>query len=177
MENTKKQNSMWSAPVIIAAVVSALLLLAVLAFSLVSRTGYFDRKNVAMTVGEEPISVLEFQYNYANAVNAFYSEYYDYSLDSQINYGMAFVVMQYSKDGYAYYYADECYIPYFDTTSDWNSISEQMYGSNFPVTEYTSSCVARALPCTYPFHASETCFFCSTLSRLMGMLCSFSIPK
>ena len=33
----------------------------------------------------------------------FYSEYYD-ALDSQINYGMAFVVMQYSKDGYAYYY-------------------------------------------------------------------------
>ena len=61
----------------------------------------------------------------------FYSEYYDDSLDSQINYGMAFVVMQNSKDGYAYYYADECYIPYYDTTSDWNSISEQIGADYF----------------------------------------------
>ena len=34
------------------------------------------------------------------------------------NTGMAFVIMQSSKDGYAYYYPDKCYIPYFDTTSD-----------------------------------------------------------
>lgn len=61
----------------------------------------------------------------------FYSEYYDSAIDSQIDYGMAFVVMQYSKDGYAYYYADECYIPYYDTTSDWNSISKQIEDDYF----------------------------------------------
>lgn len=56
----------------------------------------------------------------------FYNEYYDYSIDPECDYGMAFVIMQSSKDGYAYYYPDKCYFPYFDTTSDWETISAQL---------------------------------------------------
>lgn len=55
----------------------------------------------------------------------FYSEYYDSSVD-QLDYGMAFVVMQKSENGYAYYYRDKCYTLYFDITSDWDTISENL---------------------------------------------------
>lgn len=56
----------------------------------------------------------------------FYSEYYDDSSDPQADYGMAFVIMQKSENGYAYYYQDKCYVPYFDTTSDWDTISDKI---------------------------------------------------
>lgn len=51
----------------------------------------------------------------------FYSEHYGEGLD----YSMAFVIMQKSEDGYVYYYRDKCYIPYYDTTDDWDIISEK----------------------------------------------------
>ena len=56
----------------------------------------------------------------------FYGEYYDGYLDNKPNYGIAFVIMQESKDGYAYYYRDVCYMPYFDVTNDWQTISAKL---------------------------------------------------
>ena len=56
----------------------------------------------------------------------FYSEYYDNHLQPEPDYGMAFGVMQYSENGYAYYYPDQCCLPYFDTTDDWESISSKL---------------------------------------------------
>ena len=55
----------------------------------------------------------------------FYNEYYD-SDSSEMDYAMAFVIMQKSEDGYGYYYRDKCYVPYFDTTCDWTVISQKM---------------------------------------------------
>ena len=54
----------------------------------------------------------------------FYDEYYDDSIDPTINYGMAFVIMQKSEDGYVYYYQDTCYAPYFDTRDDFHTVME-----------------------------------------------------
>lgn len=56
----------------------------------------------------------------------FYNEYSDGSTKTECDYGMAFVIMQSSKDGYAYYYPDKCYIPYFDTVSNWETILAQL---------------------------------------------------
>lgn len=56
----------------------------------------------------------------------FYNEFYTYSSKNEIDYGMAFVIMQFSTNGFAYYYEDECYLPYFDTTSEWDVISEKI---------------------------------------------------
>lgn len=56
----------------------------------------------------------------------FYNEYYNAYENPQMDYGMAFVIMQKSDKGYAYYYQDKCYVPYFDTISDWNSISDKI---------------------------------------------------
>ena len=43
----------------------------------------------------------------------FYNEIGSRYWESHISYGMAFVIMQYSDSERAYYYLDECYIPYF----------------------------------------------------------------
>lgn len=51
----------------------------------------------------------------------FYSEH----TEAEPDFGMAFIVMQKSENGYVYYYQDKCYIPYFYTVSDWSSISEK----------------------------------------------------
>lgn len=57
----------------------------------------------------------------------FYNEYDMYAWDpSKIDYGMAFVVMQKSQRGYAYYYPDKCYTMYFDTTDDWETIADNV---------------------------------------------------
>ncbi len=56
----------------------------------------------------------------------FYSEYYNDSAEPQLDYGMAFVVMQKSENGYAYYYQDKCYVPYFGTTSNLETISQKI---------------------------------------------------
>lgn len=60
----------------------------------------------------------------------FYSEYYpEVNSDTQeleLGFGMAFLVMQKSEKGYVYYYRDECYIPYFDTEHNWDSISKKL---------------------------------------------------
>ena len=59
----------------------------------------------------------------------FYNECNMYS--SEIDYGMAFVIMQSSDDAYVYYYPDKCYIPYFDITNDWNTISTKLDSDYF----------------------------------------------
>ena len=56
----------------------------------------------------------------------FYDEYYDDSIDPTIDYGMAFVIMQKSEDGYVYYYQDACYAPYFDTQDDFSTVMERV---------------------------------------------------
>lgn len=56
----------------------------------------------------------------------FYDEYYDDSIDPTIDYGMAFVIMQKSEDGYVYYYRDACYAPYFDTQDDFSTVMERV---------------------------------------------------
>lgn len=56
----------------------------------------------------------------------FYSEYYDDSYEPEIEYAMAFVIMQKSKGRYVYYYQDKCYIPYFDVTDNLESISAKL---------------------------------------------------
>ena len=56
----------------------------------------------------------------------FYDEYYDDSIDPTIDYGMAFVIMQKSEDGYVYYYQDACYAPYFDTQDDFATVMERV---------------------------------------------------
>ena len=41
------------------------------------------------------------------------------------DYGMAFVIMQKSDDGYAYYYQDDCYAPFFDNSDYfWDSYDD-----------------------------------------------------
>ena len=54
----------------------------------------------------------------------FYSECYKDG--GEPDFGKAFVIMQKSRDGYAYYYPDVCCLPYFDTVSDWEQISETL---------------------------------------------------
>lgn len=44
--------------------------------------------------------------------------FYNESYMSGNEYAMAFVIMQMSVDGYAYYYQDVCYSPFFDDTTD-----------------------------------------------------------
>ena len=48
----------------------------------------------------------------------FYDEYYDDSINPELDYGMAFVIMQKSQDGYVYYYEDVCYLPIFSSGDD-----------------------------------------------------------
>ena len=52
----------------------------------------------------------------------FYNEYSSSQWDSGPGYGIAFVIMQKSADGYAYYYRDRCYLPYYGTWDDWENI-------------------------------------------------------
>lgn len=53
----------------------------------------------------------------------FYSEYFaQYPSD----YGMAFVIMQTSGDGWVYYYPDRCCLPWFGTTDDEETVSAQL---------------------------------------------------
>ncbi len=56
----------------------------------------------------------------------FYSEYFNGTSESQYDYGMAFVIMQKSDDDYAYFYQDKCYSLYFDSTNNWETISENL---------------------------------------------------
>ena len=56
----------------------------------------------------------------------FYDEYYDDSTDPQIRYGMAFVIMQKAEAGYAYYYQDDCYTPYFDTVDEYDQVMRRV---------------------------------------------------
>ena len=56
----------------------------------------------------------------------FYSEYRDYSSDPQIDYGMAFVIMQKAENGFVYYYQDDCYLPYFDTNCEYETAMKKV---------------------------------------------------
>lgn len=56
----------------------------------------------------------------------FYSEYLSNYMSGEIDYGTAFVIMQSSDDDYSYYYRDHCYMPYFDLTADWETISAKL---------------------------------------------------
>lgn len=70
-------------------------------------SGYTNNGEISYT---PEISAIETD-NYGRTL-FFYNENY-----GQGNwYGMAFVVMQKSENGYVYYYQDDCYLPFFDAT-------------------------------------------------------------
>lgn len=52
--------------------------------------------------------------------------FYDELISSQIDYGMAFVISQKTEDGYVYYYQDDCYLPYFGTHDDIDTVLENL---------------------------------------------------
>lgn len=54
----------------------------------------------------------------------FYGERYEY--DTEIHYDMAFVILQKSDDEYAYFYRNDCYLPYFATSCDYETALEQV---------------------------------------------------
>ncbi len=56
----------------------------------------------------------------------FYDEYYDDSIQPSIGYGMAFVIMQKSEDGYVYFYQDDCYVPYFDVVDEFDEVMKRV---------------------------------------------------
>lgn len=54
----------------------------------------------------------------------FYSE--RLGMGPELDYDMAFVIMQKSDDAYAYFYRNECYLPYFATSNDYETALEQV---------------------------------------------------
>lgn len=56
----------------------------------------------------------------------FYSERYDGYTGDGVDYGMAVVIMQSSRDGYVWYYRDRCYMPCFDQADDWETVSASL---------------------------------------------------
>lgn len=86
--------------------------------------GIYGRESNGELVYDPEIRIIETD-DYGRVL-FFYSEYYDGYLNDEADYGMAIVIMQSSKDGYAYYYRDQCYMPCFDVTDDWETISAKL---------------------------------------------------
>lgn len=75
---TKKNDSVWSPAVIAVAIVCAVVLVALLAFALVARTGYFRRNNIVMEIDGKQINQIEFEYYYSSKLSL-YDQYFSLS--------------------------------------------------------------------------------------------------
>jgi len=72
---TKKKDSVWSPAVIAVAIVCAVVLVALLVFALIARTGYFRRNTVVMEIDGKEINQIEFEYYYASQYSI-YAQYF-----------------------------------------------------------------------------------------------------
>lgn len=80
---TKKKDSVWSPVVIIVAILCAAVLVGAVALAIVNRSGYFRENTVMMTIGDQEVNQIEFEYYYG-AQYQVYNSYFSLS-SSNVN--------------------------------------------------------------------------------------------
>lgn len=108
----KSSDGFWSPAVKIVAVVCAVILVLAVAYTVVVKNGVFEKRTVAMKIGDAEITAVEFNYTFNSILNEFYNNYNSYSY----YYGKSFdfeASTEFMKANPCYYDSSKTWYEYF----------------------------------------------------------------